>query len=379
MFILQLVRGVPSKNDTQWGSFEKDQAEAFANAGHKVVSICVDTRLRLLHRKIGIRKKIYADLPYYVSFICPGLITNFFGKKVTQKLIYFQFNKLFKLVIKDYGIPDIVYCHYYFNGYWGAKLKQKYRFRLVTIEHASILNNDKLNDDVFAAASYAYSYSDRIIAVSESLAKRIKEHFDKDSIVVHNMVGSEFWLEPFTYEIPSGEFKLLAVGSLIRRKGFDVLIKACANLNVDNWSLQIIGDGPELQSLKELAQVEHIASKISFLGKKSKIEIAGIMRQSHIFISSSRLETFSVVCAEAIASGMPVISTICGGPEEFIDDSNGILIPIDNVEMLSSAIINIMYDYSNYSRLEIRNNCKKKFFPMSIMNQILSVFNSINK
>jgi len=54
MFIALISRGVPSKRDPQWGCFEKDQAEALAATGHKVVVISVDTRFRFYWRKLGI-------------------------------------------------------------------------------------------------------------------------------------------------------------------------------------------------------------------------------------------------------------------------------------------------------------------------------------
>ena len=80
MFIALISRGVPSKRDPQWGCFEKDQAEALAATGHKVVVISVDTRFRFYWRKLGISHYYTNGIHYYDCFIVPGvIIRKFFG------------------------------------------------------------------------------------------------------------------------------------------------------------------------------------------------------------------------------------------------------------------------------------------------------------
>ena len=89
---------------------------------------------------------------------------------------------------------------------------------------------------------------------------------------------------------------------------------------------------------------------------------------------SSDIETFGVVCIEAMALGVPVIATSCGGPEEFINDGNGILVNSNDVKELADAMIR-MHDHRNdFDRKSIANECKIKFAPDVIAGQLVQVF-----
>ena len=65
MYILMIARGIPSKKYPQWGCFEKDQAEALAAFGHKVVVMCIDRRFLFEWRKIGLTHCDINDVEYY--------------------------------------------------------------------------------------------------------------------------------------------------------------------------------------------------------------------------------------------------------------------------------------------------------------------------
>ncbi|HCD3977832.1 TPA: glycosyltransferase family 4 protein, partial [Enterobacter hormaechei] len=84
------------------------------------------------------------------------------------------------------------------------------------------------------------------------------------------------------------------------------------------FQLKIIGDGPDLDTLKEMIEQKGLKSNIEMLGEQSKDEIAYHMGQSDVFILLSRVETFGVVFIEALASGLFCIATKSGGPEFII-------------------------------------------------------------
>ena len=229
MFIVLISRGVPSKRDPQWGCFEKDQAEALTNLGHKVVVISVDSRFRTYWRKLGITHCCINGIDYYNCFLIPGIITrklgglrfNFFVKK---KLL----RKLFERVVCEHGMPDILYSHYLSNSCLALDLKEKYHLPLVAIEHWSKLNCDILSDYATWLGRETYAKCDAIISVSESLRQRLLQHFQQDSSVVHNMVGSEF-CRGLSIGSRNGKVRFVSTGSLIHRKGYDLLITAFEN------------------------------------------------------------------------------------------------------------------------------------------------------
>ena len=147
MFIALISRGVPSKRDPQWGCFEKDQAEALAATGHKVVVISVDTRFRFYWRKLGISHYYTNGIHYYDCFIVPGvIIRKFFGKRLHILLVSIQLQRLFRRIVREYGRPDIIYSHYLTYSCAALSLKDKYHLPLVAIEHWSQLDKDVLSD-----------------------------------------------------------------------------------------------------------------------------------------------------------------------------------------------------------------------------------------
>jgi glycosyltransferase involved in cell wall biosynthesis len=81
------------------------------------------------------------------------------------------------------------------------------------------------------------------------------------------------------------------------------------------------------------------------------MEIISHLRESNTFVLSSHVETFSVVCIEALSIGVPVIATACGGPEEFIQRTDGLLVKPGSVDELSSAMLQM---YQNYKITRIR-------------------------
>lgn len=106
------------------------------------------------------------------------------------------------------------------------------------------------------------------------------------------------------------EIDLLAVGSLIPLKNYSLLIKTIAIIINSNPNIvcKLVGDGPELVMLKDLAHKNGIDKNIEFMGLKTRNEIFSLMKQSKIFIHPSKFEGSGFVFAEALVNGMNIIS-----------------------------------------------------------------------
>ena len=377
MYILMISRGVPTKRDPQWGGFEKDQAEALANLGHKIVVISVDSRFRTYWRKIGITHYCINGIDYYDNFLVPGVVTrklfgikfNFFVKK---KLL----QKLFERVVCEHGMPDILYSHYLSNSYLAINLKVKYHLPLVAIEHWSQLNCDVLSDYVAWLGRNTYTKCDAIISVSQSLRRRLLQHFCVDSTVVYNLVASEF-CGNYSKGSLDGKIRFVSTGSLLYGKGYDLLINAFSQLKLpsEKWSLTIIGEGQERKNLQTLIDRVGLSDNIYLIGRKVKLEIMQILSQSDVFVLPSRSETFGVVYIEAMMMGLPVIATVCGGPEGFVRPSDGLLIPVEDIDSLSHAIKEMYIGYSRYDREKIAQDSRARFSPEVIAKQLIHIFN----
>lgn len=376
MFILLISRGIPSDNDPQWGCFERDQALALHNAGHKVVVLSVDSRAKFHSSKFGISHKLINGVDFYNLSCFPNVIFRPIAYRIMLFLISWQLDYLYKRVLKIHGAPDVIYSHYLLNSYAALQLKKKYNLPLVAIEHWSEVNKDTLKSYVKYSGNKVYSASDKVIAVSDSLKLMLHKHFSVNALVVHNLVG-----EGFGYKLSPqrSTFNFVTVGSLFHVKGYDILVEAFANIVNDNnnFRLTIVGDGNQRPLLQELINKYSLQSKVLLVGRKSRSEVADILANSDVYVSSSRNENFSVSVLEALSVGLPVVATICGGIKECINDSNGLLVPTENIQLLGSAMLKISQNISNYNRESIAQDFENRFSTTSIVNKLVSIFETI--
>lgn len=155
-------------------------------------------------------------------------------------------------------------------------------------------------------------------------------------------------------------FYTISVGRLVKRKGFDFLIKAIKN-TPDNVHALIIGEGPEKENLANLAEELNISDRIHFLGFVSEIEKFQYLQNSDIYVLSSVHEGFGIVLQEAMQVGLPIISTDNGGQVDFIKEGkNGYLVRYGDVETLAGMINKFEQDnqlkinFTEYNKKEIK-------------------------
>lgn len=384
MHVLIVSHGYPSAKDPQWGCFEKDQAEALVNMGHRVTIAVVDQRFRPSNQACGIRHINDGAISAYIYFLLSGkLIPSRMKRFVAERMML----RLCRKIFRAEGIPDVIYAHYMFCMAMLRQVKQKYAIPVVGIEHWSELNKTTLPPRLMQMGRTAYALADRLLAVSPSLQAQMKRHFSVEAEVVCDMV-SDVFLQPIIPEKTAKPFVWLAVGSLIHRKGYDVLIEAFAQIDRSAMSLGssknaeqliIIGSGTESERLRTQAEQLGIADCVRFTGMLDKQAIVGLMNESNAFVLPSRGETFGVAYIEAMAMGLPIIATPCGGPEHFVNSDNGLLVDIDNVEQLAEAMRQMETAIDKYQPGTIRAYVQERFSAKAIAGQLEEIFEKVIK
>jgi len=118
----------------------------------------------------------------------------------------------------------------------------------------------------------------------------------------------------------------------------------------------VFGFCRDAADVRALVQTLGLSTHVRFLGEQPPNEIAALMRRSALLVVPSRRETFSLVTAEALASGTPVVATRCGGPEEIITKDTGELSDVDDPAGLALAIETALkrsYDRSHLRRYAV--------------------------
>lgn len=373
MYVLILSRGYPRPDNKVLGIFEMDQAKALQKLGVKVVFFSIDLRSIRRWRKWGYEKKTIDGIDVYGMNIPLGRVKD----TLLDKASAFSVNYLFKKVLKEKGKPDILHGHFVNHGYMGVLLKEKYGIPLVITEHSSELNRDIISKLFLEKGNKTYKKADKLITVSPALKARIKDNFGVDSIYIPNIVDTDI----FTYRKREREklFRFISTGHLIPIKDNETTIKAFHMAFAENPHvvLEIFGEGNSRKNIETLIQNLDLKERVILRGQCSREEIAKTYNMSDVFVLSSKSETFGVSYIEALASGLPVLATRCGGPESFVDVENGLFSEVGDVDKVSQNMKYIYENIENFNRKNISINIVKKFSAEIIGANLIKIYESL--
>jgi len=379
MKILFVTRGFPSDGDPMDGNYEAVQAKAIAAKGHEVSVIGIHYRNVTQIFKMGrVRHRVVDGVHVYECtrmHLYNPIINSSWAKR---KFLQFQFRQVFKKYLKEKGMPDIVHAHIVLWAAPAICVKTEYHLPLVITEHWSKMFEEVIPPNI-QEKTFAYQYADRIISVSDVLAEHLRQYCNVQSIVIRNMVANHFF-DKSKEKTNGGEFKFIAVGNLLEIKRFDLLIEAFASCNFpEDVVLNIVGEGSDRPLFEKKIKDCKVEGQVKLLGVKTPEEVSDLLCHSDCFTLSSRLETFSIALIEAMAKGLPVIATKCGGPETFVRPEDGLLVEKENVEELAKAM-KYMKDHSQeYDSDEIRRHCRDNFSQDVIADKIIEVYKQVLK
>ena len=373
MYILFVTMSYPRTKYLTSGIFEFDQAKALIKEGIKVVYLSLDLRSIRKWRKFGIDRIKKNGINIY-SFNFP--LGNF-SSSIYNFISSIGFYYSYKKILKNEGKPDILHAHFFKPAYIAAKYVKKINIPLIITEHSSLINTTEINKTYHKMALFAYNKAQKVISVSEALSKNIETNFNIKSMVIPNIFNSNIF--KYASKIKSNHFQIVSTGNLIYSKRMDLTISAFVKAFQDNNNVKLIifGDGPERIKLQQMIHDLNAEKKIELKGICIREEIASYLNESDLFVLASQTETFGVSYIEALAMGVPVIATKCGGPEGFIDNQNGILVDIDNFDQLVDSFHYMYENIGKYDRELISNRSNKLFSEHTVAKKLIELYNQV--
>jgi glycosyltransferase involved in cell wall biosynthesis len=282
-------------------------------------------------------------------------------------------------VRKAFGRPDIVHVHVTLPmGILAVFLEVLYKIPFMVTEHFTGFSGQTKIAFTALQLKLILKRATAVCPVSTKLEQSMKLFYPADKYqVIPNGINTDIFFPKYGKKT-HGKKQLLHVSVLKKeRKNISGIIDALHDLvSVRNdFELHIIGEGSDRTYFEDLCT--HLGMKDSvvfFHGFVSEETLAEYMRNADFFILNSTHENFSVVCAEALASGIPVLSTCCGGPEEFINEHVGILIPQGNKPELVNAISYLLDHADTYDPCLLHNYIRNKFGYDTVGKQLFTLY-----
>ena len=383
--ILFLTKWFPNRYDPQVGVFVRKHASAVARfCDVALLHVFSDDHLsgKKYEFVVSNEHDILSVIVYFKKY------TKAFGifNRMMNFMMYCRASsKGLKYIRKNFGDHDISHAYILLRTGAIAYLLKLFRGKPYVITEAwsgyATGKFEKKNWLKKFLTYYVVKKSNAVTVVSEFLKKSMLANgIKKDYFIVHNIV------EPVNGKVPErsdGKIKILVVADLVDEiKNVSGILKAIAEIipSAKNIEMNIIGEGTDRKKLESLAtELKLINEYVFFHGVKSNEKVYQQLMNCDFIIMNSNFETFSMICAEAISCGKPVIATRCGGPQEFVTAETGILIEPGSHEQLVNALHQMIREYKNYPEDELRNYARSNFSYEVIAEKFLKVYQSALK
>lgn len=370
MKILFLTPWYPDEKQPGHGIFIRDQVLAISGAGHEV---------RVIIAKVDYTRS--GDFSYKRKLDSDQNITELHLDIASSFPVFNQINFLLICfreslrVIQSFK-PDVIHGNIGYPGaFWSWSVARYCGLPVVLTEHTLLHNNFRSKIHKWLTIKFIRKI-DRVITVSQHSAAIIEKWTGVRAAVIPNMVDLSLFQDIHPFPDP----KIIRIGFLgngFRKKGLDTLLLALKEIKLP-FKLIIGGlDVKENQHFRDMADKFGLKNQVDFTGFVSKNQVPDFMKQLHFFVSSSVFESFGVAIAEAMACGLPVVCTDSGGPADFVNSENGLLVPVGDNEALAEAIQKMCSSYDQYDRDAIRSSIVKLFSPEQIAAQIIQVYESV--
>jgi glycosyltransferase involved in cell wall biosynthesis len=304
-------------------------------------------------------------------------------EEVRKRNCYLAARSCIKALSQNTFSFDLIHAHVLYNGFIGAKLKNRHNKPLIVTAHGGDVYDLPFRDNWHRTiVRYVLSEADEVITVSEfNASKLLSLGLSSNKLhVIPNGYNPNLFkpLSSFSARqktgLPSNKKVILSVGNLVDVKGHIYLIYAMKTIlkKRNDVILVIVGSGPLKEKLQKIVFQLGLSGKILFVGRKMHEQIPIWLNASDIFVLPSLSEGFPTVIPEAFACGKPIIATRVGGvPEAVTNDDVGLLVDPKDSSALASAIL---YALERNWRKELILSHSRTYSWSNLVQEILAVY-----
>jgi len=381
--VLFLTSWYPTAEYTYGGVFVREHAKAVRDAGHQVVVLhLAGARAGRDGGMWGWEEELDFALSegietYHVFHRPSRARTASYGLYLWSAIRAYR-----RLRLRGFR-PDVIHAHIYPAGVPAAAIGTRSGIPVVLTEQSSAFPRRSLNRLEVRKARFAYRRVACALPVSRHLLDAIRSYSIEEPFeVVPNVVDTSLFY-PHEVERTEREAKrrLLFVGNLepSQSKGFPTLLRALARLNERrrDWRLDVFGDGPERGTYETSAAALGLEEQLTFHGSQPKTVIAEMMRAADLFVLPSRFDNLPCAIVEALASGLPVVSTTVGGIPELVGDCSGRLIAPDDPMGLADTLDDTLANLDVFDRGAIAAAARNRYSLEVVGKQLTEIYESV--
>jgi glycosyltransferase involved in cell wall biosynthesis len=378
--VLFITSWYPTSDFAYGGVFVREHAKAVRAAGNEVVV------LHLARASKGCRGlwKMEQELDPELSegILAYHVYHRSLPLRGTSYPLYLHSaNRAFRRLRADGFEPDVIHAHIYDAGVAAVLIGKRTSIPVVVTEQFSGFPQRTLGRAGAIKARFAFERAARVLPVSMYLQRAIAAYgIDARFELVPNVVDTSLFFPP-DREPGAREKRLLFVGNLepSHIKGFPTLLDALARLSEGrrDWRLDVIGTGPARAEYEAKAAACGVAGAVFFHGTRTKREVAEMMRAADVFVLPSRYDNMPCAVVEAMASGLPVVSTAVGGIPEMVSEGAGILVPPSDPAALAGALAAVLSDLSSYDRAMLAADARARYGLEAVGAQLQRIYSSL--
>ena len=376
MKVLVIPTWYPTGSDSLMGIYHKNFTEAL----NKVKGVTADIlfikreKITSFYKFPFIPKKTIISETNYKTYMYKMLNVGRISFNLQLNNYVKVLRKALKWYIKEKGCPDVIHANITIPaGYAACIVGKEFNIPVLVQEHASYFKRFFINDN-YAKGKYVLENS-YFTVVSKYMQKEMLEYTDNVE-VLPNIVDTKIFKS--MKKAKHDSLNLVIACALRQGKKIEDIFVAMVILQKEGYKihLDIVGDGYLYDEYKSLAHKLDLDNNVAFLGRKEKEEVAKIIAKNDIYVISSDIETFAIGGIEALACGIPVVSTKCLGPETYLTEDAGAFCEVSDPKSMAKAIIKVSKTKYDPKKLI---NIAQKFSSEEIAKQAVNMYNEISK